>query len=239
MDRSKFYKEIKRTGLIKTISQHQVDCMEKILDWSIREGLSLEQSAYCFATAWHETGQFKWLREIWGPTAQQKKYEPGTQLARDLGNVQKGDGKKFMGRGFVHITGRRNYSDWSKRLGKDLVKNPTLAEDKDVAAQILVQGCSLGTFTRRKLSDYINSTKKDYKEARRVVNGTDKADMIAGYADKFEKALKDAGYTLKSIEKPVQSIPVSSGSKTLETATPSVWSLIGDFLRNLFGGRNV
>ncbi len=145
--------------------------------------------AYCLATAHHETGQFKWLKEIWGPTAAQKKYEGRA----DLGNTVAGDGKRFMGRGDVMITGRRNYTDWSKRLGIDLVSDPDRVTEADIAARILVQGSMLGTFTGKKLGDYIAGDKVDFVNARRVINGTDKAALIAGYATKFAAAIRDAG----------------------------------------------
>ena len=156
----------------------------------LNSGLLRNQAAYCLATAHHETGNFKYLREIWGPTAAQKRYEGRA----DLGNTQKGDGKRFMGRGLVHITGRRNYTDWSKRLGLDLLKNPELAEKPEIAVRILVEGMKLGTFTGKKLSDYITLRKSDFKGARRIVNGTDKADLIAGYAREYDRLLLGIGY---------------------------------------------
>lgn len=239
MNREKFYIGV-RNRLTKSLSQKQVDCMELILDESIKNELTLEQAAYCFATAWHETGQFKWLREIWGPTAQQKKYEPGTALAKQLGNTQKGDGYKYLGRGFVHITGRRNYIDWASRLGVDIVNTPALAEKPEYAAKILVIGCKLGTFTTKKLSDYINDKKVDFKEARRVVNGTDKAVLIAEHAEKFRDSLKEAEYSFLEAQKPAQSVSkkpsvvVPEKEKTSQTA--SVWELLADLLFILFTG---
>lgn len=142
--------------------------------------------AYVLATAYHETGRFKWLREIWRPTAAQKRYEGRA----DLGNTVKGDGKRFMGRGLIHITDRRNYADWSQRLGVDLIGHPELAEQLDHASCILVEGMVKGTFTGKKLQDFINSDQRDFLAARRIVNGNDKAALIAGYAEKFAAALE-------------------------------------------------
>lgn len=163
-----------------------------------RRNVLRNQCAYILATAWHESGRYRWMREIWGPTKAQRGYEG----RKDLGNIVAGDGKKFMGRGFVQITGRRNYTDWGKRLGLDLLKEPQLAERPDIAARILVEGMMLGTFTGHKLDRYVHLRKSDFVGARRVVNGTDKAALIAGYAKEFDAALLKAGYGVGSDKTP-------------------------------------
>lgn len=171
------------------LNQAQVDGLEAIGQaWEQYGDGDQRKLAYILATAHHETGAFKYVREIWGPTAAQKKYEG----RKDLGNTVAGDGKTFMGRGFVQLTGRRNYADWSKRTGLDLLKEPDLVTRPAVAARILVQGSMLGTFTGKKLGDYIGGSKADYVQARRVINGTDRAVLIAGYAEKFLTALAEA-----------------------------------------------
>jgi hypothetical protein len=75
----------------------------------------------------------------------------------------------------------------------------------DIAAEILFTGMEDGWFTGKALDDYFNLLATDYVGARRIVNGTDKASLIAGYARDFEEALKAAGY---SSQKPVPG-PVS------------------------------
>lgn len=77
----------------------------------------------------HETGGFRYLKEIWGPTAAQKRYEG----RMDLGNTQPGDGKKFMGRGIFQTTGRGNYTRLGAKLNLPLADSPELVETPDVA----------------------------------------------------------------------------------------------------------
>jgi hypothetical protein len=167
------------------LKQNQVTGIELLLQAT--DKLSIRHRAYILATAWHETGpassnlHMTPRREIWGPTAAQTRYEGRA----DLGNTQAGDGKRFLGRGFVQITGRANYHKASNLVGKDLVNNPDLALDPEIAARIIVHGMTVGWFTGKKMADY-----DSYVNMRRVVNGTDKAELIASYAEDFEKALK-------------------------------------------------
>lgn len=94
----------------------------------------------------HESGRLKWVREIWGPTSQQLKYErdfgaawPPTKedrrnkVAYTLGNVERGDGHRFMGRGLIQITGRTNYELISNALEQDFLVSPALLERPDFA----------------------------------------------------------------------------------------------------------
>src|SRR5207247_2463398 len=64
----------------------------------------------------HESGQFRFMEEIWGPTDAQRRYEPVTNLSQALGNTEVGDGKRFKGRGPIQLTGRANYQSFGNLL---------------------------------------------------------------------------------------------------------------------------
>lgn len=86
----------------------------------------LRASAFLAQIA-HESGELRFMEEIWGPTPAQKRYEPPGRKATELGNTQPGDGKRFKGRGAIQITGRANYKKYGDLLGFDLEGNPDLA----------------------------------------------------------------------------------------------------------------
>lgn len=91
----------------------------------------------------------------------------------------------YYGRGYVQLTWEKNYKAYSDILGVDLVTHPDRAMDPPVALFVLVHGFKTGTFTGRKISDFINQHVTDFVSARRCINGTDKANEIAGVARKF------------------------------------------------------
>lgn len=79
----------------------------------------------------HESGQLRYVREIWGPNATQLRYEGRA----DLGNTVAGDGSKYRGRGLIQTTGRANYAKCGKALGLDLINHPELLEQPQWAAE--------------------------------------------------------------------------------------------------------
>ncbi|UHD45340.1 hypothetical protein LUX29_20485 [Aureimonas altamirensis] len=214
MDHSVFFASARAQPFNGSLSQSAVDGMTAIIKAFDQYGDGdVRKLAYILATAFHESDRFKTMEEY----ASGKAYEG----RKDLGNTQPGDGVRFKGRGFVQLTGRRNYADWAKRTGLDLVGNPNLVTERDLAARILVQGVMLGTFTTKKLGDY-----QTYADMRRTVNGTDKASLIAGYATLFESALKKAGFGPPS---KVTSPPALNPSRNRALVLAEINALVAEY----------
>jgi putative chitinase len=181
------------------LNQSQVDGFNAILTgWTMQGGADSRWLAYMLATAWHETGKaMQPINELGGTDYFTRMYDPppaGTRpsVAKDLGNVNPGDGARYHGRGYVQLTGRANYRKMGAKLHFDLEGNPELALDADVAEEIMFAGMRDGDFTGKKLSDYFSASKDDPVNARRIINGIDKAETIAGYHRKFLAAINAA-----------------------------------------------
>jgi predicted chitinase len=95
----------------------------------------------------------------------------------------------YYGRGYVQLTWRNNYAKYSQILGVDLVEKPDLAMDNNIALFVLVHGFKTGTFTGRKITEFINTHQADFVNARRCINGRDRAHDIAQLAEKYLKSL--------------------------------------------------
>ncbi len=156
----------------------------------------LRWAAYMLATVKHECAN-EWhpITER-GHKAYFDKYEHHTQIGRTLGNKQSGDGWRYRGRGYVQITGRRNYERMTAALQlseiENLIEHPEEALRPIIAYRIMSHGMRHGMFSGKKLRDYINEKGCDYKGARRIINGTDKWELIASYAVTLEKILRGA-----------------------------------------------
>jgi len=182
INRKIFFNEYKNTlDPNRKLDQTEVDALDIFLDFYDKDVayFTTVQWAYVFATVYHETGAtFLPVRE--SPRASESwrksklRYHP------------------FYGRGYVQLTWDYNYKTYGKKLGIDLVKYPDLAMEYKNSWFILIDGFKNGVFTSKKMADYINSKKIDFKNARRIINGTDKADLIAGYAETFLQILNNA-----------------------------------------------
>jgi hypothetical protein len=180
-DAAAFYKTVRTvTG---GLDQTQVDVIEALLKAASHH--STGWVAYELATAWHEA-RLKPVEE-WGK-GKGRKY-----------GVPDGTGQIPYGRGLVQLTWDYNYAKADKELGLNgaLVRNYGLALQPDIAVRIMVEGMEEGWFTGRKLATYMpdeRGTIAQFREARRIINGTDKADTIASYAQSFQAALTGGGW---------------------------------------------
>jgi hypothetical protein len=176
-----FYKQ--KTGK-RTLAEQTVGAVDFLLDQfsNTPAWKDIRQVAYAFATIAHETAwTFMPIMEY--------RAKAGT---KGRANQDRYWLSGFQGRGYVQLTWERNYKKATEKLGVDFVHNPALALRQDLAFKILTFGMQEGWFTGKKLSDYINAHEKEYKEARRVINGQDKAPLIASYAESFEVMLKES-----------------------------------------------
>jgi predicted chitinase len=142
---------------------------------------SVPKLAYVLATVEHETnGTYQPVVEsYWLKNPDQ------------YNKVHHSDYYPYYGRGYVQLTWKKNYKFFGELLGKDLVSNPNLVLDPKIAAFILVFGMIHGSFTGKKLSDYINTSTTDFISARRIINGTDKAEKIARLAKAWDSKLRE------------------------------------------------
>lgn len=187
------------TPLGPTLDQGEVDGCTAILAASV--GWRLSWTAYAIATAYHETaGTMQPIKEYGSHSYFTRRYDIKGEkpaLARQLGNTEPGDGARFAGRGYVQLTGRRNYAAMAQLTGADLLGFPDMAMDQKIAARILRSGMEGGLFTGKSLGDYLpdgTASRQQFLAARRIINGSDKAMSIAGYALQFQNALARANW---------------------------------------------
>lgn len=187
-DKAKFYATV-RTRM-KGLKPAQVAGMETVLEACI--GAPLAHAAYMLATTWHETNatmepvrEAYWLSEEWRKS--HLRYWP------------------WYGRGYVQLTWQGNYRRADAEAAAagliksgELLADPDLAMRPDIAALILRKGMDQGWFTGVKSGAVLPmsgvATRVQYMNARTIINGRDKADLIEDYAQVFERALRDGGW---------------------------------------------
>lgn len=173
------------------LSQDFVNGTNSIIDaWNNYEprGATLPMLAYVLATAYHETAHtMQPIREIGRGRTRVYGKKNAPVMAGSSRRVQ--NDQIYYGRGYVQLTWFDNYLKQTNKLGVDLITNPDKVMEPEISARILIGGMLDGDFTSRKLSHYFGKSRKDYVQARRIVNGTDKAALIASHARAFEEAL--------------------------------------------------
>lgn len=147
---------------------------------------SRKEKAAFLANLAHESGGFKYVKELWGPTPEQKRYErdfkqpwnkddPRNGKAFELGNDTEGDGSKFRGRGLIQTTGKRNYQRVSRALFGDdrLLKNPELLEVPEYAALSAVWFWADKKLGQYCTEDWVKANPKEnwFKKVVKGING--------------------------------------------------------------------
>jgi hypothetical protein len=191
-----FFNVVRESIFGGQMSQDQVDGVTRIGAACSRAGLVplVEQAAYVLATVYHETAATMRPIEEYGGSS--TRYAP------------------WYGRGDVQLTWEDNYKKQQNKLKTHPARDESipyqvhddwnLALNPETSALICVLGMQDGDFTGKGLNDYITTSHVDYWNARRIVNGTDKADLIKSHAQKFEAALMEG---LGGVRPPVPEIP--------------------------------
>ena len=178
-------KKIKRT--LSSVAKESIELIfHKCLEFDVTD---LRMVSYILATTHWETCAYG-QKFIYEPISEQGK---GKGLS--YGIPHKKTGKTYYGRGFVQITWFDNYERFTKllysiKINADLVNKPELALNPEIASIILVLGMKTGKFTGSDLFDYFSASKSDYYNARRIVNGLDKAVIIADIAKEIHYIIK-------------------------------------------------
>ncbi len=239
MDMTTFFAYARRAPFGGRLSQGQIDGMNALFRcWRSHKIPGSDNNrllAYILASVFHETaGRMLPVRETLASTdagaiaALDKAYKAGK-----LGQVKTpywrkdAEKKSWFGRGVIQLTHKENYRNLGKRIGVDLVGNPALALDVDISAEIAIVGMLEGLFTGRKLTEFFNLKKDDPIGARAVVNGTDKAKLIAGYYKSFVDALEAATIARFQGKRPADVAALDAQPDNVPAAqSKSLWTII-------------
>lgn len=209
-DYGKFYDFLRGNKMLgPVISKTEFEGCDKIIRACALAGWGASWIAYALATTYHETAHtMQPVKEIGGTAYYTRMYDINGSRpakARELGNLQPGDGAKFPGRGYVQLTGRANYAKATEKLKQlgfdvDLILNPDRAMEPRIAAAILVSGMREGWFTGHDIDDDLPAsgpaTLAQFIASRDIINGRDKQELIAGYAIDFQTGILGAGYKI-------------------------------------------
>lgn len=199
INRKFFFDQVKASLFDGSFKQTQVDGLTGILDKWEKESPDADDRwlAYMLGTAHHETRRtMQPVRETFASSDAQaisrldKAYAKGvlTWVKTPYWRVD-GAGKSWFGRGLVQITHKSNYQKLGKAIGVDLVADPSLALQLDTALKIMFVGMREGLFTGVSLSDRFSPTVERWRHARQIINGLERADLVASYAKAYYGAI--------------------------------------------------
>lgn len=205
---AKFYDMLRAGNMLgPQLSPSEVSGLSAIL--TAMQGAPLAWTAYALATAYLETGhtmqpvkEANWLSDDAAHRYFMRMYDitgNRPEKARELGNLEPGDGAKYCGRGFPQVTGGKNYRLAAQVFGIPFDIKPDLMLDAEPAAKVMAHFMKRGLFTGKSFGDYLPSagpaSLAQFIGARRIINGTDRAADIAAYAMQFQRALQAGGWS--------------------------------------------
>ena len=170
----------------------------------------------------------------------QKESSFGADMVNENPGVTINGGAKYIPRGYAQITHDYNYIYWANRLGIDLINNPERAAEPEIATKIIVGGMRDGTFTGvdvegnlvsgsgYKLSNYFDSSKTDFYNARRIINSLEGASQVAADANKYWEVLKQCSSSVT---------PTPADPAGCQPGTKFIWPAQGT-LTSKYGPRN-
>jgi putative chitinase len=188
----------RRSGFGERLTGQQQAGIRQLLrliakDSAVRD---VRKVAYMLATVKHEAANTWRAIEEYGCNPRTG-CTPIPGNSRNYGDPDPVTGKTYYGRGYVQLTHKSNYARMNRVLRRvygmhvDIVHHPELVLRPTVAYRIMSYGMRHGSFTGKKLSDFIHRGKPaDYYHAREIINGLDRASTIAGYAQKLERILR-------------------------------------------------
>lgn len=180
-----FFSSVRSTVFNGSLTKGQVDGMERIIAYRNDRypQITADQLAYILATIYWETAhKMQPVREMGGEAyLRTKKYYP------------------WVGEGLVQVTWEVNHRKFGGKKPGDLMTWP-------IALFAAFEGMWKGVFTGKRLTDYVGFGRRDYMQARRIINGMDRAGEIASIAEKFLRALNAASETPEIREPPIPDV---------------------------------
>lgn len=202
ISRRRFFDSVRGPLFDGRLTPAQVDGVSAILDAWDEQHRAGDQRwlAYMLATAHHETGRrMQPVRESFADSDAQAILRLDAAYAKGVLTWVRtpywrkdADGKSWLGRGLVQITHKANYRKLGRAIGIDLVAEPDRALDPATAVAILFTGMTRGLFTNRKLADFFAGDRAEWVAARKIINGLERADLVARHALAYHAALNAA-----------------------------------------------
>ena len=186
IDRKAFFDSVRESLFNGVLSQRQVDGMNYLLDvWEkLFADRDIRWLAYALATTFHETAYLMSPLEEYGK-GQGKPYGEPTGPHHEC----------YYGRGHIQLTWEENYQKGEERLASVYGINVPMHEyphrmlEDEPSALVLYDGMIEGWFTGAGLPQFFDADTEDPVNARKIVNGLDHAELIAGYYASFKEAL--------------------------------------------------